>query len=102
MYTRKHVKNSKQKNNVSPSLTICQKTNETIIRVFYCKNVIKIWKTSDAIINKLNTNAENNTSQNNSSLNIINTEKNTKKIRMTISTSILNEIWKPQNLFKHE
>ena len=78
MYTRKHVKNSKQKNNVSPSLNICQKANELIIHVFQCKNTIKIWKTCEAIISKLNTNAENNPPQNNSSLNTITNEKNTR------------------------
>ena len=73
MYTRKHVKSSKQKKNVSPSLNICQKANELIIHVFQCKNTIKIWKTCEAIISKLKTNAENN-----SSLNTIKNEKNTR------------------------
>ena len=35
-------------------------------------------------------------------LNAINTENKTRKLIMTINTSILNEIWKARNLFKHE
>ena len=35
-------------------------------------------------------------------LNAINTENKTGKLIMTINTSILNEIWKARNLFKHE
>ena len=35
-------------------------------------------------------------------LNAINTENKTRKLIMTINTSILNEIWKTRNLFKHE
>ena len=34
-------------------------------------------------------------------LNAINTENKSRKL-MTINTSILNEIWKARNLFKHE
>ena len=34
--------------------------------------------------------------------NAINTENKTRKLIMTINTSILNEIWKTRNLFKHE
>ena len=44
---------------------------------------------------------ENNPLQNILSLNTINTEKKTRKVIMT-NTAILNEIWKAQNLFKHE
>ena len=35
-------------------------------------------------------------------LNAINTENKTRKLIMTINTSILNEIWRARNLFKHE
>ena len=35
-------------------------------------------------------------------LNAINTENKTRKLIMTINTSILNEIWKARNLYKHE
>ena len=35
-------------------------------------------------------------------LSAINTENKTRKLIMTIKTSILNEIWKARNLFKHE
>ena len=35
-------------------------------------------------------------------LNAINTERKTRKLIMTINTTILNEIWKARNSFKHE
>ena len=86
-----------------PLCDICQKANETIIHPFYeCKNIKKIWKTFEPLIKKLNTKAENNALQNIIGLNAINTEKKTKKLIMTINTTISNEIWKARNLFKHE
>ena len=45
---------------------------------------------------------ENNPLQNILGLNAINTGKKTKKLMMTINTTIFNEIWKVQNQFKHE
>ena len=100
---QKTYDNAKQKNNKSPLCAICQKANETIIHAFYeCKNRKKIWKTFEPIIKKLNTKAENNNLQNILDLNAINTEKKTRKLIMTINTTILNEIWKARNLFKHE
>ena len=99
---QKTCDNTKQKNNKSPLCDICQKANETIIHAFYeCKNKKKIWKTFEPIIKKLNIKTENNPLQNILSLNTINTEKKTRKVIMT-NTAILNEIWKAQNLFKHE
>ena len=35
-------------------------------------------------------------------LNTINTENKTQKLIITVNTSILNEIWKARNLFKHD
>ena len=104
LYTnQKTYDNAKQKNNISPICDICKKANETLIHVFYqCKNRKKIWNTFQPIIKKLNTNAEGNPLQNILGLNAINTEKKTKKLIMTINTSILNEIWTARNLFKHE
>ena len=100
---QKTYDNAKQKNNKSPLCDICQKANETIIHAFYeCKSRKKIWKTFEPLIKKLNTKAENNPLQNILGLNAINTEKKTKKLIMTINTTILNEIWKARNLFKHE
>ena len=58
-----------------------------------------MWKTFEPLIKKLNTEAENNTLENILGLNAMNTEKKTKKLIMTINTTILNEIWKAQNLF---
>ena len=86
-----------------PRCDICQKANETITHAFYeCKNRKKIWKTFEPLIKKLNTKAENNPLQNILGLNAINTEKKTKKLIMTINTTILNEIWKARNRFKNE
>ena len=62
----------------------------------------KIWNTFEPIIKKLNTNSENNPIQNILGLYAINTENKTRKLIMTINTSILNKIWKAKNLFKHE
>ena len=62
----------------------------------------KIWKTFEPLIKKLNTEAENNPLENILGLNAINNEKKTKKLIMAINTTILNEIWKAQNLFKQE
>ena len=61
----------------------------------------KIWNIFEPIIKKLNPNSENNFMQNILGLNAINTENKSRKL-MTINTSILNEIWKARNLFKHE
>ena len=81
----------------------CSKYNETIIHVFYnCRNRKKIWNIFEPIIKKLNPNSENNLMQNILGLSAINTENKTRKLIMTINTSILNEIWKARNLFKHE
>ena len=92
--------NTKNKNNISPMCDTCRKYNETI--VFYsCRNRKKIWKINEPIIKNLNPNSENNFMQNILGLNAINTEK-TWKLILTINTSILNEIWKARNLFKHE
>ena len=100
---QKTYDNAKQKNNKSPLCDICQKANETIIHAFYeCKNRKKIWKTFEPIIKKLNTKTVHNPLQNILGLNAINTEKKTRKLIMTINTTILNEIWKARNLFKHE
>ena len=49
---------------------------------------------------KLNTNLENNPLQNILRLNTINTENKSRKLIMTINTSMLNKIWKARNLFK--
>ena len=82
---------------------MCKKANEILIHAFYqCKNRKKIWNTFEPIIKKLNRNAEDNPLQNILGLNAINTEKKTRKLIMTINTSILNEIWTAQNLLKHE
>ena len=54
----------------------------------------KIWKTFEPLIKKLNRKAENNPLQNILGLNAINTENKTKKLIMTINTTILNDIWK--------
>ena len=62
----------------------------------------KLWNTFESIIKKMNTNSENNPIQNILGLNVINTENKSRKLIMTINTSILNEIWKARNLFKHE
>ena len=92
--------NTKNKNNISSMCDTCRKYNETI--VFYsCRNRKKIWKINEPIIKNLNPNSENNFMQNILGLNAINTEK-TWKLILTINTSILNEIWKARNLFKHE
>ena len=73
------------------------------MHVFYqCKNKQKIWKTFHPIIKNLNTNAEDNPLQNILGLHTTNMEKKTRKLLMTINTSILNEIWTERNLFKHE
>ena len=81
----------------------CSIYNATIIHVFCnCRNRKKIWNTFEPIIKKLNPNSENNPIQNILGLNAINTENKTRKLIMTINTSILNEIWKARNLFKHE
>ena len=81
----------------------CSKYNETIIHVFYnCRNRKKIWNIFEPIIKKVNPNSENNLMQNILGLNAINTENKTRKLIMTINTSILNEIWKARNLYKHE
>ena len=81
----------------------CRKYNEIIIHVFYdCRNRKKIWNIFEPIIKKLNPNSENNFMQNILGLNTINTKNKTRKLIMTINTSILNEIWKARNLFKHE
>ena len=77
----------------------CKKYNETLK---YNETHTKIWNTFEPIIKKMNTNSENNPIQNILGLNAINTENKSRKLIMTINTSILNEIWKARNLFKHE
>ena len=100
---QKTYDNAKRKNNVSPMCDTCNKYNETLIHVFYnCRNRKKIWNTFEPIIKKLNTNSENHPIQNILGLNAINTENKTRKLIMTINTSILNKIWKARNAFKHE
>ena len=85
---------------MSPICDSCKKDNETLIHVFYhCRNRKKIWNILEPIIKKLNTNSENNPIQNVLGLNAINTEKKTRKLIMTINTSIFNEIWKAKHLF---
>ena len=51
-------------------------------------------KTFEPLIKKLNKEAENNPLQNILGLNALNREKKTKKLIMTINTTILNELWK--------
>ena len=103
MLTKKTYDNAKRKNNVSPICDRCNRYNETLIHVFcYCRNRKKIWNTFEPIIKKLNTNSENNPIQNILGLNPITTENKPRKLIMTINTSILNEIWKARNAFKHE
>ena len=81
----------------------CRKYNETIIHVFYdCRNRKKIWNIFQPILKKLNPNSENNFMQNILGLNALNMENKTRKLIMTLNTSIFNEIWKARNLFKHE
>ena len=100
---QKAYDNAENKNNISPMCDRCSKYNETIIHVFYnCRNRKKIWNIFEPIIKKLNPNSENNLMQNILGLSAINTENKTRKLIMTINTSILNEIWKARNLFKHE
>ena len=100
---QKTYDNAENKNNISPMCDRCSKYNETIIHVFYnCRNRKKIWNIFEPIIKKVNPNSENNLMQNILGLNAINTENKTRKLIMTINTSILNEIWKARNLYKHE
>ena len=98
---QKAYDNAKQKNNTSPIYDRCKKYNETLIHIFYhCRNRKKIWSTFEPIIKKLNRNLENNPLQNILRLNAINTENKSRKLIMTINTSMLNKIWKARNLFK--
>ena len=81
----------------------CNKQNETIIYALYnCRNKKKIWNTFEPIIKTLNKNWGNSPITNILGLNAINTEHKTRKLIMTINTSLLNKIWKARNLFKHE
>ena len=91
------------KNNISPMCDRCNKQNETIIYALYnCRNKKKIWNTFEPIIKTLNKNWGNSPITNILGLNAINTEHKTRKLIMTINTSLLNKIWKARNLFKHE
>ena len=65
-------------------------------------DVKKLMKPLEPLIKKLNTEAENNPLHNILGLHAINTEKKTKKLIMTMNTTILNKIWKARNLLKHE
>ena len=70
--------------------------------MYNCRNRKKIWKTFEPIIQKLNKNSDNNPITNILGLDSINTEHKTRKLIITINTSVLNEIRKGRNLFKHE
>ena len=94
---------AEHKNNISPICDRCNKDNETIIHVFYnCRNRKKVWKTFEHIIQKLNKKSDNNPIINILGLDSINTKHKTRKLIITINTSVLNEIRKGRNLFKHE
>ena len=67
---------------------------QSFMRFMNVKVEKKIWKTFEPLIKKLSTKAENNPLQNILGLNAINTENKTKKLIMTINTTILNDIWK--------
>ena len=103
MLNQKTDDNAKNKNNISPICDRYRKNNETIIHVFYnCRNRKKIWNIFGPIIKKLNPKSKNEPIHNILGLNAINTDTKARKLIMTINTSILNEIWKTRNLFKHE
>ena len=95
-------KYAKNKNGITPICDTCNKENESIEHAFFlCLDRKLIWKEFEGIFKKLNTNHKTKAKQCILGLSAMDGNKNTRKLIMTITTSILNETWKARNIKKH-
>ena len=94
--------NAYDKNNFTPFCNNCKKKRETILHALYqCTDKYKIWKCFFEIIKKLNSLAKMTSTNCVLILNALVKDKKTRKLLLTIHITILTEIWKARNLFKH-